>query len=152
MIAHSKVSTAWRPTTQNSLGIVDTIYGAWLVQNQDMCNVHQFQIFRDNTIDHENVEKSVGNSGLVVIELSKTLPKGTPIFFDNYLASPLLAYRLKKKDYDSTMTFTGNRKTGTDKHVTSQANHASLIGIQKLLAMLFLSLNSYLLKVHILTW
>ena len=36
--------------------------------------------------------------------------------------------------------------------VTSQANHASLIGIQKLLTMLLLSLNSYLLKVHILTW
>ena len=83
-----------------------------------MCNVHQFQIFRDNTIDHENVEKSVGNSGLVVIELSKTLPKGTPIFFDNYLASLLLAYRLKK-DYDSTMTFRGNRKACADKRVKS---------------------------------
>ena len=95
-------------------------YKLWRLVGAKSGYVHHFQISGDNSIDHENVDKSVGNSGLVVIELSKILPKGTSIFFDNYFASPLLALRLKENGYDSTMTLSGNRKAGADKHMLTE--------------------------------
>ena len=52
--------------------------------------VHHIQMSGDKTISHAKVHHSIRNSGLVVLELTEKLPEKSHIYFDNYLASPLI--------------------------------------------------------------
>ena len=82
--------------------------------------VKKFQILGDNLLQHEVVESSIGASGRVVLELAEKMPPGTNFYFDNYFASPLLAYKLKQRGQDATCTLRGNRKSGADKFLMSE--------------------------------
>ena len=64
--------------------------------------IYDFQISGDAPVPDE-----IGKSGQVVIELTKNLPAGTHLYFDNYFASPLLLLKLKEMDLESACTLRG---------------------------------------------
>ena len=45
--------------------------------------IHDFQISGDAFISDSQVPEEIGKSGQVVLELSKHLPSGTHLYFDN---------------------------------------------------------------------
>ena len=90
-------------------------FKAWSMAGSKSGYVHHIQMSGDKKISHEKVHHSIGNSGLVVLELTEKLPEKSHVYFDNYFASPLLAVKLKEKGHDSTFTLRGNRKAGADK-------------------------------------
>ena len=88
--------------------------------------IHDFQISGDAFISDSQVPEEIGKSGQVVLELSKHLPSGTHLYFDNYFASPLLMLRLKERGLHSTCTLRGGRKGGAEKDMKSEVELRSL--------------------------
>ena len=92
----------------------------WSLAGAKSGYVKNFQMFGDNTLQHKVVESSIGSSGRVVLELAEKMPQGSHIYFDNYFASPLLAYKLKERGHDATCTLRGNRKAGAEKFLMTE--------------------------------
>ena len=93
----------------------------WSLAGAKSGYVHKYQIFGDYTLEDEEVHHSIGNSGLVVLELASGLEPGTLIYFNNYFASPLLAKKLKEeKGINSTMTLRGGRKAGAQHFMATE--------------------------------
>lgn len=92
----------------------------WALCGSRSSYVYRFNVYGDNLIVQDTAERQIGRSGEVVLQLSESLPSGSELSFDNYFASPLLALRLKEKGIESTMTLRGNRKAGSEKHMSSE--------------------------------
>lgn len=84
-------------------------YKVWVRAGQSGF-VHQFELYGDKTVENLNEEfPDIGESGLIVIRLTKNMPKGSYLYFDNYFASPQLLAHLKNNGYYGTCTLRSNR-------------------------------------------
>ena len=83
--------------------------------------IYDFQISGDAPVPDE-----IGKSGQVVIELTKNLPAGTHLYFDNYFASLLLLLKLKEMGLESACTLRGGRKGGAEKEMKTESELRSL--------------------------
>lgn len=85
-------------------------YKVW-AQGGQSGHVHKFHLAGDNTVPSldENIVKSVGKSGEVVLQLTEGLVDGSYVFFDNYFASPELLIELRNRNLHATCTIRANR-------------------------------------------
>ena len=88
--------------------------------------IQDFQISGDAFVSVSQMPDKIGKSGQVVLELSKHRHSRTHLYFDNYIASPLLILRLKEKGIHSTCTLRDGRKFGAEKDTKSESELRSL--------------------------
>lgn len=75
--------------------------------------VYELELFGDNQIENlPNLPDELGQLGKVVMRLTKNVPEGTFMFFDNFFASPELLVELKKRNLGGTCTFQKKRTRG----------------------------------------